>query len=118
MDPRTEWVELMAGLFEYKQHINLSEPDSVIIPLRSRTRHLIYHDKKLLLLSESQVAVGATSKGRSSSSGLGYKLRRPNAVTLPARIDLGLRWIPTSQQPAGESSRRLGRELLAGVGLW
>ena len=116
-DSRTTWTELVAGLFCHKQHINLSEMDALMTAVRILVRLPEAHNSKVLSLSDSQVVVGATAKGRSSSRGLARKLRRLNALLLACKLDLGVRFVQTLQNPADESSRRIGRRLLAESGL-
>ena len=116
-DSGATWTELMAGLFRHKQHINLSEMDALMLAVRVLTRISAAHDSKVLALSDSQVVVGATAKGRSSSRGLARKLKRLNALLLACKLDLGVRFVPTLQNTADESSRRIGRRLLAESGL-
>ena len=114
----TTWSEVVAGLFRFKQHINLSELDALLLAVRILVRQSSAHDSKVLTLSDSQVVGGSVAKGRTSSQGLARKLRRLNALLLACNVDLGVRWVPTPQNPADESSRRIGRRLLAGLGLF
>ena len=56
-DSRTSWTELAAGLFRYKQHINLSEMEALMLAVRIITRLPEAQDSKILGLCDSQVVV-------------------------------------------------------------
>lgn len=58
------------------------------------------------MLSDSQVAVGALTKGRTSSHTLLCRLRPICALLLAAGIQLFTRWIRSELNPADEPSRR------------
>ena len=60
----------------------------------------------LLLLSDSQVAVGCLTKGRSSSHNLLKRLRTISSLLLSSGLQLFTRWIPSESNPADEPSRR------------
>ena len=66
-DGRTDWADLQWGRFRWGQHINLSEVDALAMAVRNMSRFGGTHDHRLLSFNHSQVAVGAASKGRSSS---------------------------------------------------
>ena len=63
-------------------------------------------NRRLLLLSDSQVAVGCLTKGRSSSHTLLKRLRTISSLLLSSGLQLFTRWIPSESNPADEPSRR------------
>jgi len=63
-------------------------------------------NKRLLVLCDSQVALGAVSKGRSSSQPLLRRLRALAALVMASGLCVTVRWIPTDLNPADEPSRR------------
>jgi hypothetical protein len=87
------------------EHINQFELRATSTALRralsspSSTRH------RILLLSDSQVAVGALSKGRTSAPHLLRRLRPITAALLASGVQLYARWIPSELNPADGPSR-------------
>ena len=62
-------------------------------------------NRQLLVLSDSSAAVGALSKGRSSSHTLLMRCRSSAALLLASGVRLLLRWVPTEWNPADGPSR-------------
>lgn len=99
------WSTLVSAPWRREEHINQLELLSVSIAVRrvlsspSSIRH------RLLVLSDSQVAVGALSKGRSSSHKLLRRIRPLSALLLGSGLQLHLRWIPSESNPADGPSR-------------
>lgn len=63
------------------------------------------HNGRLLLLSDSQVVVGALTKGRSSSHLLLRRLRPISALLLGSGLQVYCRWVPSLLNPADPPSR-------------
>ena len=61
---------------------------------------------RMLLLCDSQVAVGALSKGRSSAYRILCRLRPISALLLGSGLRIYARWIASADNPADEPSRR------------
>jgi hypothetical protein len=61
--------------------------------------------KRVLVLSDSQVVIGAVTKGRSSSPQLLRRLRTVSALVLAGGIRLSVRWVPSEFNPADGPSR-------------
>lgn len=116
--PERGWVDFQAGSFNYKQHINLSEMDALGFLVRGIAKHSDMLNSRVLCFSDSQVVVGAASKGRTSSRALQRKLKRVAATCLCGRLDVGLRWVPTHLNPADEPSRRVCSRKPREEGLW
>lgn len=89
-----------------EEHINSYEIRAVSTAVRrvlSQPHQSIRH--RLLILSDSQVAVGALSKGRSSSPVLLRRIRPLSALLLASGLQIFLRWIPSQSNPADGPSR-------------
>jgi hypothetical protein len=106
-----EWRTLISSAWhsgiENEEHINSYEVRSVSTAVRrvlSQPHQSIRH--RLMILSDSQVAVGCCSKGRTSSPTLLRRLRPLAALLLASGLQLFLRWIPSHLNPADEPSRR------------
>jgi hypothetical protein len=99
------WNTLVSARWHHEEHINQLELRSVSTAIRRVLSSPLSIRRRLLLLSDSQVAVGALAKGRSSSHGLLCRLRPISALLLSSGIQLFLRWIPSLLNPADEPSR-------------
>ena len=101
-----KWRTIVAAPFTRPEHINRLELRSVHTALRWVLSSPDSINRRLLLLSDSQVAVGALTKGRSSSHSLLTRLRPTCGLLLAAGIQLSVRWIKSELNPADEPSRR------------
>jgi hypothetical protein len=101
------WRTIVSSPWRIPEHINVLELRSVMVALRwalsfpSSVRH------RLLVLSDSSVAVGALSKGRSSSPTLLRRLRTVAAMVLASGLALSVAWLPTAANPADGPSRAI-----------
>jgi hypothetical protein len=101
------WKTIVASRWRGQEHINQLEVRSISTALRWTlsfpwsTRH------RLLVLSDSAVAVGSLTKGRSSSIQLLRRLRTVAALCLASGMTLSTVWVPTHLNPADEPSRRV-----------
>lgn len=100
------WRVIVAGQFTRPEHINALELRAVSTALRWVLKSPDSCRHRLMLLSDSQVAIGALTKGRSSAHALLCRVRPINAMLLAAGIQLFCRWIPSASNPADEPSRR------------
>lgn len=100
------WMTIVAAPWYHEEHINRLELRAVSTAIRWVLSFPSSLQCRLLLLSDSQVAVGALSKGRSSSYGLLRCLRPISARVLASGLQLYVRYIPTSLNPADGPSRR------------
>ena len=78
----------------------------MIMAFEWRCRQVAAGDRRLVHLSDSQVALSVATKGRSSSNVLNRLLRRFCALQLAAGIWPVLAWVETHLNPADEPSRR------------
>lgn len=88
-----------------EEHINLFELRAVTTSLRWVLSFPSSVDRRLLLLCDSQVAVGALMKGRSSSQPILRRLRHIAALLLASGLRVCARWIASHLNPADEPSR-------------
>ena len=88
--------------FSKGKDINLLE--SLISLLRRITREVI-RTRRLLVLVDSRVVLGAVSKGRSSSRKVNFLLRKLWFWCLAHDVALELEWVPTWANPADAPSR-------------
>ena len=101
---KLEWTTLFSCRFLTGKHINLLELESLIGLLRRITRAGI-RAKRLLVLVDSRVVLGAFSKGRSSSRKFNFLRRKLGFWCLACDIALELVWVPTWANPADAPSR-------------
>jgi hypothetical protein len=101
-----DWSTIVSSPWRKQpEHINVLEMRALctavrwILSLRSGAH-------RVLVLSDSQVVVGAVSKGRSSSQLLLRRMRHMSALVLASGIRLSLQWIPSAANPADDPSRR------------
>ena len=97
---------MVAGPFRRSEHINDLELRSVCTAVRWVLTSPDSIERRVLLLSDSQVAVGALTKGRTSAHLLLRRLRPTCALLLASGIRLSVRWIPSKLNPADGPSRR------------
>ena len=101
------WSEIVSARWLYTgPHINAFELQAILTALRWCASRPALLDTRILLLSDSAVAVAAVAKGRSSSFPLLRVLRRIAATSLACGISLWPRWVPSERNPADEPSRR------------
>ena len=99
------WTTIVSSPWREQEHINKLELRSASTALRWALSSPLSIRRRLLLLSDSQVAVGALSKGRSSSHPILCRLRPINALLLASGIQLYTRWIASADNPADAPSR-------------
>lgn len=103
----TRWSIIVASRWrDSNEHINSLELRAAATAVRwSLSYPSSSPGRKLLLFSDSLVAIGSLSKGRSSSPLLLRRLRAISACLLAGGLRLLLYWIPSHLNPADEPSR-------------
>lgn len=100
------WSIIVSSRWSRPEHINALELRAVSTAVRHvLTSPLSFDRRRLLLLCDSQVAVGALAKGRSSSHPLLCRLRPLSALLLASGLQLYLRWVASAMNPADGPSR-------------
>ena len=101
-----KWKTLVAAPWKYgEEHINQLEIISIATGVRRLLSTPYSIRRRVLFLSDSQVAVAILSKGRTSSYKLLRRVRSISALLLASGIQLFLRWIPSLKNPADGPSR-------------
>ena len=98
-------VQRRYGPRQRSKHINVKEAAAIVDGVRWASRASRFRRSRLVLQSDSAVAVGALRKGRSSAPELLRQCRRLGAVTLVSALALELRWLPTDKNMAHRPSR-------------
>ena len=102
---RSEWRTIVSSRWRRPEHINVLELRALTTAMRwvLSFRHAV--SCRLLVLCDSQVVVGAVTKGRSSSQLLLRRLRYLAAMVLASGLRLTLRWVASADNPADGPSR-------------
>jgi hypothetical protein len=99
------WSTIVSSKWHHQEHINVLELRAISTALRWVLSHPHSSYSRLLFFSDSLVAVGALSKGRSSAYQILRRLRHISACLLAARLQLSTMWIPSANNPADGPSR-------------
>ena len=102
---RSSWTTIASRRWDRSEHINCLELRAVLTAIRWSIFHRDAFGARLLLLSDSQVTIGALRKGRSSSFGLLVVLRAIAALLLSSGTAIDIRWVPSNVNPADAPSR-------------
>lgn len=105
----SSWRTIVSSRWRRPEHINVLELRALTTAVRwvLSFRHAL--NCRLLLLCDSQVVVGAVSKGRSSSQPLLRRLRYLAALVLASGLRLSVRWVASADNPADGPSRNFSR---------
>lgn len=99
------WSTIVSSRWRAAEHINSLELRAVSTAVRRVLSSPATIRRRLLVLCDSQVAVGALAKGRSSSRLLLLRLRPLTALLLASGLHLCTRWLPSRLNPADGPSR-------------
>lgn len=102
---QNDWYTIVSSRWRAPEHINVLELRALTTAVRWVCSHPSAMGHRILILSDSQVVIGAVSKGRSSSPALLRRLRHLTTWVLAAGLRLKLLWIPTASNPADGPSR-------------
>lgn len=100
-----EWRVAASFPWRDEQHINTLEARVGALGVQRALRTRARRGRRLLSLIDSQVALGAFRKGRSSKPGLLGQCRRVAAWALFGELRVTWAWIPTGRNPADAPSR-------------
>lgn len=100
-----DWSTAVSTPWRWPAHINKLELEATILGVRWVLSHPDGFGSRLLMYSDSLVAVGAAAKGRSSSYHLNRSVRRLNAYLLASGLRVHQRWIPSASNPSDAASR-------------
>jgi hypothetical protein len=104
---QSSWSVIASSRWKFgTEHINSLELRAFSTAIRWSLSFPSSLGQKLLVFSDSQVAIGALRKGRSSSPLLLRRLRAISAWLLASGVRLLLYWTPSEDNPADEPSRR------------
>ena len=105
----SSWVTLIAAQWRHEEHINSFELRAIDATVRRVLSSPSTIRSRLVLFSDSMVAVGSLSKGRSSAPPILRRVRSVAASLLASGIQLFLHWIPSADNPADGPSRYFSR---------
>ena len=100
-----EWRTIVSTPWREKEHINSLELRALSTAVRWALKSPLSTSSRLLVFSDSQVAVFSSLKGRSSSHPLLCRLRSLAACLLASGLRLLIRWLPSECNPADGPSR-------------
>ncbi len=104
----TEFVDVLSVRRRHGAHINELEGSAFVLCLRRLLRSRRHHARRLVVLVDSAVWLGAAAKGRSSFR-LNRMLRRAAALQMADDILLCLIFVPSASNPSDGASRGVRR---------
>nr|MDZ8103123.1 hypothetical protein [Nostoc sp. DedSLP01] len=99
------WRTIVSSRWRRAEHINVLELRALTTAVRWVLSFREAINCRVLVLCDSQVVVGAVTKGRSSSQPLLRRLRYLAAMVLASGLRLALRWVASADNPADGPSR-------------
>ncbi len=104
-DDKSRWQTVIRIDWKHDEHNNITEARTALLAVRRQARRMQSWNRRVLVIGDSQVAIGVLSKGRSSSWGLLRQCRKLAALHLGLGITLVLRYVPTDRNLADGPSR-------------
>ena len=101
----SRWRPLVKFAWNKDEHINVRKSRTVLNYARHLARSSSRRQTKCLVSTDSTVAIGALSKGRSSAPTLRFELRRASALTLAGDWMCNYVYVPSAYNPADAPSR-------------
>ena len=105
-DDLKRWRLALKGEWIYSEHNNIQEARTIVLSLKHVCRSQESWDRRLLVISDSLVAIGVLSKGRSSRRALLRQARIAAAYLLGFGLRLVLRYTPSKRNWADGPSRQ------------
>ena len=105
-DSLKRWQVCVCGRWSFEEHNNIGEIRSVVACLKHPARSFSNWNSRLLVITDSLVALGVLAKGRSLSRGLLRQARVAAAYQIGLDIRLVLRFCPSGRNHADGPSRR------------
>jgi len=102
---RKPWYTIISSPWQRPEHINTFELRAADAAVRWMLSSSDPTRKRFVILSDSMVAVGSLSKGRSSAPPVLRRLRVTAAALLASGVQLHCHWIPSAANPADGPSR-------------
>lgn len=99
------WRTIVSSRWRRAEHINVLELRALTTAVRWVLSFREAVNCRVLVLCDSQVVVGAVTKGRSSSQLLLRRLRYLAAMVLASGLRLAVRWVASADNPADGPSR-------------
>jgi len=99
------WSDVVSWPWRQVEHINSLETRAVLTAIRWLLSSPANFGRRLVVLSDSRVVVGALGKGRSSSRMLLPRVRSVAAWLLAFGCDLRIAWLQSEFNPADDASR-------------
>ncbi|CAE7714737.1 PDE9A [Symbiodinium sp. CCMP2592] len=103
-----DFSDVFSTRARFPGHINVLEGEAFVLFLRWLLRTRRHHSKRVVVLLDSAVWVGAAAKGRSSSR-LNRLLRKTAALTLAGDLQLHMILVPSAENPSDAPSRGIKR---------
>jgi len=101
---KSDFVDIFSFRAKHGGHINVLEGEAYIMFLRWLLRACANHNRRVVVLLDSSVWLGAAAKGRSSSQ-LNRLLKKAAALTMAGNLQLHLIMVPSEDNPADLPSR-------------
>ena len=102
----SRWVELQAGRWQAADHITIGEARAVTKCFELACQTPAAHNHVFYALQDNRPCASAMTKGRSSSWGLNFYLRRRAALGIACGMRFIFSWCQSALMPADRASRR------------
>jgi hypothetical protein len=103
--PDMRWRTIVSSRWRMPEHVNVLEARALITGVRWALRHPDSVGRRVRVIMDSTVCVGAARKGRSSSPTLLRRMRALAAEVMRAELQLELAWVASANNPADGPSR-------------
>ena len=104
-DPIERWSETARWTFQKEEHNNVLEARAGIVSVKIASSDPINWDKRCLMISDSQVAIGVFGKGRSSRLQMNHQARKLAAMMLATGMRFYWKYFRTHRNHADGPSR-------------